>query len=68
MNTVTLSTKYQLVIPKEVRNRLGIEVGQKFQIIEYGDRIELVPVKEMKALRGFVKGITTSVKRERERI
>ncbi len=68
MNTVTISTKFQVVIPKEVRNRLGIEAGQKFQIIEYGDRIELVPVKDMKTLRGFAKGITTAIKRERDRI
>jgi AbrB family looped-hinge helix DNA binding protein len=67
MNTVTISTKYQLVIPKEVRNRLGIEAGQKFQVIEYGDRIELVPVRDIKAMRGFVRGITTAVKRERDR-
>lgn len=68
MNTVTISTKYQLVIPKEVRNKLGIEAGQKFQVIEYGDRIELIPVKSMKAMRGFAKGITTAVKRGGDRI
>ena len=67
MNTVTISTKYQVVIPKEVRNKLGIEAGMKFHVIEYGDRIELIPVKEMKAMRGFVKGVSTSVKREKDR-
>ena len=68
MNTVTISTKYQLVIPKAIRNRLGIEVGQKFQVIEYGDRIELVPVRDMKAMRGFTRGISTTARRERDRI
>jgi AbrB family looped-hinge helix DNA binding protein len=68
MNTVTISTKYQLVIPKEVRNRLGIEAGQKFQVIEYGDRIELIPLKSVKSLRGFAKGISTAVRRDRGRI
>ena len=68
MNTVTISTKYQVVIPKEVRSRLGIEVGQKFQVIEYGERIELVPVRDMKSMRGFARGISTTVRRERDRI
>lgn len=67
MNTVTISTKYQLVIPKAIRNRLGIEAGQKFQVIEYGDRIELVPVRDMKAMRGFARGISTSVRRDKDR-
>lgn len=67
MNTVTISTKYQLVIPKGVRTRLGIEAGQKFQVIEYGDRIELVPVRDMKSMRGFARGITTTIRRESDR-
>ena len=68
MNTVTISTKYQVVIPKEVRKKLRIEAGQKLQVIGYGDRIEMIPLRDVKSLRGFARGITTTVRRERDRI
>lgn len=68
MNTVTVSTKFQVVIPKEVRGKLGIEAGMKFDVIEYGDRIELIPVRDIKSMRGFARGITATVKRDRDRI
>ena len=68
METVTISPKYQVVIPKAIRTRLGLRVGQKIQAIVYGDRIELVPVKPVRQSRGFLKGIDTSVPRERDRV
>jgi AbrB family looped-hinge helix DNA binding protein len=64
METVTVSTKYQVVIPSAIRNSLGIQPGQKIQVIRYGDRIELIPLKPVKESRGFLKGIETSVERE----
>jgi AbrB family looped-hinge helix DNA binding protein len=67
MGTVTLSPKYQVVIPKAIRERLGLEPGQKIQAIVYGDRIELIPVRPAAALRGFLKGIDTRVPREPDR-
>lgn len=61
METVNVSSKYQVVIPKIARKALGIRVGQKMQVIVYDDRIELVPLTPIKKLRGFAKGIDTSV-------
>ena len=68
METVTVSPKYQVVIPKSVRKALGIRAGQKIQVVVYEGRIELVPVTPVKKLRGFARGIDTSIKREDDRI
>lgn len=56
MSAVTVSPKYQVVIPKNVRERLSLLPGDKIEVIQIGDRIELVPVKSIKSLRGFLKG------------
>ena len=68
MTAVTVSPKFQVVIPKAVRESMGIVSGQKIQMLTYGDRIELIPIKPMKELRGFLKGIDTTVKREKDRL
>ncbi len=68
MTSVTVSPKYQVVIPKDVRESMGIVSGQKMQLLTYGNRIELVPIKPMKELKGFLKGIDTSVYRETDRL
>jgi len=68
MNTVTVSPKYQIVIPKEVRESMGIVPGQKLQITSYQGRIEVILIKPMKEMRGFLKGIDTEVTREEDRI
>ena len=68
MTTVTISPKYQVVIPKEIRNEIGIESGQKVQVLTYHNRIELIPIKPMKQMRGFLKGIDTEVKRDKDRV
>ena len=67
METVTVSPKFQVVIPKPIRETLGLSPGQKVQAIVYGDRIELIPVRSVKEMRGFLKGIDTTVKREADR-
>lgn len=67
MDTVTVSPKFQVVIPRRVRESLGIAPGQKVQVIQYGDRVELIPVKPVKQTRGFLKGIDTGVQREPDR-
>jgi AbrB family looped-hinge helix DNA binding protein len=67
MDTVTISPKFQVVIPKRIRERLGLYAGQKIQAIQYGDRVELVPVKPLKQMRGFLRGIATEVPREHDR-
>jgi AbrB family looped-hinge helix DNA binding protein len=67
METLTISPKFQVVIPKAIRERLGLSPGQKVQAILYGDRIELIPLEPAKRLRGFLKGIDTTVAREPDR-
>jgi AbrB family looped-hinge helix DNA binding protein len=68
MTSVTVSPKYQVVIPKEVRESMGIISGQKIEILTYQNRIELIPIQPMKKMRGFLKGIDTSVKRDKDRV
>lgn len=67
MQTITLSPKFQVVIPKEVRDRLGLTAGQKLRAIAYEGRIELIPVRPARELRGFLAGIDTTVERETDR-
>jgi AbrB family looped-hinge helix DNA binding protein len=68
MKSVTISPKYQVVIPREVRQSMEIKPGSKVQILLYENRIELIPMKNMRRMRGFLKGIDTTVERERDRI
>ena len=68
MPSVTVSPKYQVVIPKAIRESLKLRPGQKLQITGYAGRIELVPEREIRELRGFVKGIDTRFKREKDRL
>jgi len=68
METVTISPKFQVVIPKGIREQLKLRSGQKVQAILYDDRIELVPVRPARAMRGFLKGIDTTVTREDDRL
>ncbi len=68
MPAVTVSPKFQVVIPKEIRESMNIESGQKVQILTYQNRIELIPLKPMKKLRGSLKGIDTDVEREVDRV
>lgn len=67
METVTISPKYQVVIPKTIRRKLGLSPGQKIQAIVYENRIELVPVRPVRKMRGFLKGIDSTVSRDDDR-
>lgn len=68
MQTVTVSPKFQIVIPKNIRDALRLRPGQKMRVIEYEGRIELIPDRDIAELRGFLKGIDTSFKREKDRV
>ena len=68
METVTSSPKFQVVIPKSIRERLKLRPGQKVQAIVYEDRIELILVRPIQQMRGFLKGIDTTVPREGDRL
>jgi AbrB family looped-hinge helix DNA binding protein len=67
MSVVTVSPKFQVVIPAEIRESLGLTAGQKVHAFRYLDRVEFVPVKPMRTMRGFLRGIDTRVPRERDR-
>ncbi len=66
METVTISPKFQVVIPKVIREQLKLVVGQKVQAIAYAGRIELIPVRPAKELRGMLRGMDTSLDRDEE--
>jgi AbrB family looped-hinge helix DNA binding protein len=68
VDTVTISPKFQVVIPRALRERLGLKPGQKVQAIAYENRIELIPVRSLRSMRGFLAGIDTRVSRERDRL
>ncbi len=68
MASVTISPKFQVVIPKEIRQKLGLMPGQKVQTIVFEDRIELIPVKPIRKLKGFLKGIDTHIERDNDRL
>ena len=64
MTTVTVSPRFQVVIPQVIREAMGIRPGQRIQALQYGDRIELIPVRPMRKARGMLKGIDTTVTRD----
>ena len=68
MDPVRVSPKYQVVIPKSIRKELELRPGQKVHVLPYENRIELIPERPMSKMRGFLKGIDTSVQREADRI
>ncbi len=68
METVTVSPKYQVVIPRKVRKVLKIKPGQKVRVMLFENRIELIPVVPIQETRGFLKGIDTTVDREADRV
>lgn len=68
MEAVKLSPKFQVVIPREVREKLHLVAGQKIQVMAYGNRIELIPEREIAGMRGFLKGLDATVEREPDRL
>ncbi|MDR1147711.1 MAG: AbrB/MazE/SpoVT family DNA-binding domain-containing protein [Spirochaetaceae bacterium] len=67
MNKVTLSHKHQVTIPKEAREKIGLKAGASFEVIIFSNRIELIPIKPIKNLRGILKGIDTNIIRDEDR-
>jgi len=68
MEAVTISPKFQIVIPRNIRNSLKLKPGLKVQVLVYGNRIELIPMKKISDMRGFLEGINTEIDREPDRI
>ena len=67
MNTVKVSPKYQVVIPKEVRESMGIKPGQEVAVLRYRGRIELIPMTPVREMRGFLRGVDSSIERAPDR-
>ncbi len=68
MLSVKVSPKYQVVIPKEIRESLNLLPGQSMQVVQYENRIEFIPERDIAELEGFLKGIDTSFSRENDRV
>ena len=66
METVTLSPKFQVVIPKKIRERMGLRPGEKLQVISLDNRIEIIPIRPMSEMKGFLKGLDPTFHREGE--
>jgi len=68
METVKLSTKFQIVIPRSVRDALELRAGEELWVIQHDGRIQLIPVRPIQDLRGMFKGIDTDIERESDRL
>ncbi|MCC7310920.1 MAG: AbrB/MazE/SpoVT family DNA-binding domain-containing protein [Sulfuritalea sp.] len=68
MDTVTLSPKFQVVIPQAIRDALQLKAGEKLRVLRYGDRVEFIPVRSIKEMRGFLRGMDTNIEREDDRL
>ncbi|MCX6055246.1 MAG: AbrB/MazE/SpoVT family DNA-binding domain-containing protein [Chloroflexi bacterium] len=66
MDTVTISSKFQMVIPRAIREKWNIKPGQKVRLIVFGNHLEVVPVREIREARGFLKGMSSDIEREEE--
>ncbi|MBN2415449.1 AbrB/MazE/SpoVT family DNA-binding domain-containing protein [bacterium] len=67
MEAVKISPKFQVVIPRRVRDAMKLNPGQKMRVIQYEDRIELIPERKISDMKGFLKGIDTRFEREKDR-
>ena len=68
MNTVTVSPKFQVVIPQAIREELALKPGEKMQVLRYDDRVELIRIRPIQDLRGFLRGMDTTIERETDRL
>jgi AbrB family looped-hinge helix DNA binding protein len=68
MHTVTISPKFQIVIPQAVREAMGLRSGEKAHVISFRNRIEIIPLRDVRSLRGYLKGIDTSFTRDGDRV
>jgi AbrB family looped-hinge helix DNA binding protein len=68
MDTVTISPKFQIVIPQRIREAIGLRTGEKAHMLPFRNRIEVIPVRDIRTLRGYLKGINTAFTREGDRV
>ena len=68
METVTLSPKFQVAIPRAILEALNLTAGEKLRVLRYGDRVEFIPVRPIQQMRGFLRGMDTTIEREEDRL
>ena len=68
MDTVTLSPKFQVVIPRAIRKALRLTAGEKLRVLHYADRVEFIPVRPIRQMRGYLRGMDTTIEREADRL
>ena len=68
METVTISPKFQVVIPQRIREAMGLRSGEKAKVVSFRNRIEIIPMRDIRKLRGCLKGIDTSFERDGDRL
>ena len=68
MLTVSVSPKFQVVIPRQIREALGVKAGQRMQAVQHQDRVELIPIRKISESRGFLSGIDSTVERDGDRV
>jgi AbrB family looped-hinge helix DNA binding protein len=68
MDTVTLSPEFQVVIPRAIREALHLTAGEKLHVMRYADRVELIPIRPAREMRGFLRGMDTTISREDDRL
>lgn len=68
METVTISPKFQVVIPQRIREAMGLRSGEKAKVVSFRNRIEIIPIRDIRKLRGSLKGIDTAFEREGDRL
>jgi AbrB family looped-hinge helix DNA binding protein len=68
MSTVTLSPNFEVVIPKDVREALKLSAGEQLRVVPYDGRVELIPVRAVQSMRGFLRGMSTNIERDEDRL
>ena len=68
MLTVSVSPKFQVVIPRQIREALGVKAGQRMQAVQHEGRVELIPIRKISDARGFLSGIDSTVERDGDRV
>jgi AbrB family looped-hinge helix DNA binding protein len=68
MSTVTLSPSFEVLIPQDVREALHLTPGEQFRVVHYAGRVELIPVRTVESMRGFLKGMDTNIERDEDRL
>jgi len=68
MLTVSVSPKFQVVIPRQIREALSVKAGQRLQVVQHQDRVELIPIRKISEARGFLSGIDSTIERDGDRV